>query len=340
MARGAGPLRRAGAHGPLVPRRAGTAIRDIANAGRMKSLIVFISHRSRGARLLGSGTASVALALALGLRHGLDADHLVAIDGATRWTLAERRPFAPFCGALFAAGHSGLILAATLAFALLARQWQPPGWLAPLGAVTAAGTLLVLSAINLHRALAARASHTSAAVGVRSRLFASLLRAPRARHVVLLGALFALSFDAVALAALFAGAASTPAGAMNAGTLAIVFAAGMIGVDAANGFWAARILRHSDLASRRASRVMTLTIALTGALVALCVLSQLAAESLARWLGAYELALSALVIGAMLAGYGGALLVAKRPARLSSVAARARDDDARDRRLRLQRESG
>jgi len=47
--------------------------------------------------------------LGFGLRHGLDADHLAAIDGLTRRNARANPAIAGRCGALFSAGH-GLVV--------------------------------------------------------------------------------------------------------------------------------------------------------------------------------------------------------------------------------------
>ncbi len=63
------------------------------------------------------GTA--ALAYSLGLRHGLDPDHIAAIDNVTRRLMQEgKRPVA--AGFVFAAGHSAVVLVASAAVALAA----------------------------------------------------------------------------------------------------------------------------------------------------------------------------------------------------------------------------
>jgi high-affinity nickel-transport protein len=254
---------------------------------------------------------SIALALGLGLRHGLDADHLAAIDGLTRWNANAQRPFARYCGALFSAGHGAIILTAAVVLAMLARQWTPPSWLSATGALVSATTLLLLSGANLHSVFGKGPNHEVPSAALRARAFLRVLRAQTPWKVALVGAFFALSFDAFGLAAFFAAAASPAGGIFDAAMLALVFAAGMIAVDTANGLWVARLLRRSDSASRHASRVMTLTISAVGILVGACVILSLLFEPIDAWLTVHEYTVSALVIGAILAGYIGALAVAR-----------------------------
>src|SRR5438270_3315149 len=67
-----------------------------------------------------SGAFTVGLGLTaytLGLRHAFDADHIAAIDNTTRKLMAERqRPLS--VGFWFSLGHSTIVFALALAFAL------------------------------------------------------------------------------------------------------------------------------------------------------------------------------------------------------------------------------
>lgn len=260
---------------------------------------------------------SAALAFAMGLRHGLDADHLAAIDGLTRWNAGAQRRFAPWCGVLFSAGHAAVILIAAVGVAHLASQWTPPGWLESTGPLISAFSLLLLSAINLRAAFGA--SHEHVPVGLRSTLFSRLMHAPRFWQVAALGALFALSFDAVVLATLFA--TTTPSGGTGvAAALALSFGLGMACVGAANGLWVARLLRHSDEASRIGSRAMTFTIALVGLLVGLGVLLTVAVRPLEQWVAEHEFIVSALAITVVLSGYIASLALIHRAKRAQTRA--------------------
>lgn len=253
-----------------------------------------------------------ALAFVLGLRHAVDADHLAAIDGLTRWNSGAQRPFAPYCGALFASGHAAVILLAAIGLAALSSLSHPPAWLGSAGGLISAVTLLVLSLINLRVAFDTTRKGEVRPVGMRSRAFAALLRAPRAWQVVLLGALFAVSLDSLALAAVFATSGSSAGGVIVAAALALAFALGMLTVGTANGLWIVRLLKHSDDASLRASRTLTLTIALVGLLIGVGVLLTFAFEAFESWLADHELIVSGFVVGAVLAGYISALVLTNR----------------------------
>lgn len=62
----------------------------------------------------------IALAFVLGLKHGMDADHLATIDGLTRFnTAAGRLRLARVCGFLFSLGHGAVVCVVAVAASVL-----------------------------------------------------------------------------------------------------------------------------------------------------------------------------------------------------------------------------
>ena len=78
------------------------------------------------------------LVFVLGLKHGLDPDHLVAIDGFTRSSRSR------WCGLFFSLGHGVVVTLVGVGVALVAADWQPPQWLEYTGAWISIGVLLAL----------------------------------------------------------------------------------------------------------------------------------------------------------------------------------------------------
>lgn len=68
---------------------------------------------------------SLALLFVLGLRHGLDPDHVACIDGLTWLALERGRRSAPWTGSLFAFGHSAIVTALAVALCAFSSQWSP-----------------------------------------------------------------------------------------------------------------------------------------------------------------------------------------------------------------------
>ena len=232
----------------------------------------------------------IGLVFALGLRHGVDADHVATIDALTRLSSPPRR--ARWCGALFAAGHGIAVLALVLTLALASRGWQPPGWLAPLGAWISITLLAGLGVANLHAAWRAAPGQPVTLGGLRGRLFGRLLGSGHPAAAASIGALFALSLDTVSLAVMFALSGSAAGGPAQALLLGLVFAAGMAITDGANGLWLARLLQKTGAAAARASRLTAVTVgtaslavAGVGALRFAWPAADAWAEGLGIWLG-------------------------------------------------------
>jgi nickel/cobalt transporter (NiCoT) family protein len=202
------------------------------------------------------GTA--ALAYSLGLRHGLDPDHIAAIDNVTRRLMQEgKRPIA--VGFFFALGHSTVVLVASAAVALAAGAYADRfAGLREIGNVvgTSASALFLfaIAAANLvvlrgvYRAFRrAQAGHEIceddleallAQRGWLARLFRPLFRlVSRSWHLFPIGVLFALGFDTASAISLFGLSvqASHDASAWSVLVFPALFAAAMTLVDTADG---------------------------------------------------------------------------------------------------------
>jgi nickel/cobalt transporter (NiCoT) family protein len=167
-------------------------------------------------------SALLALAFALGLRHGVDPDHLAAIDA-----LSRLRP-SRWNGVLFAIGHGFLVtLLAVGTGGLLARHIEP---YAPL-------LLILLGATNLWRLLRP-ATH-------RHSDFSRIART----SPLLLGILFGAGFETASQLSALVLAAD-----MNPWILGLLFSGGMTVVDGVDGFLASRTQSQAIAGGRRALR--------------------------------------------------------------------------------------
>ena len=234
-------------------------------------------------------SALCAVVLLLGLRHGFDADHLAAIDGLTRLALRAKRPHARACGALFSLGHGLVVLAIAVAVGLASERWTPPGWLDSFGAWVSVAFLLCIGIVNLRAVLRTPPGAVVAMVGPRGAWLARLLPARSPPGVAAVGALFALSFDTISQAALFALAASHFGGVLQALTLGLLFVLGMLLADGLNGWWIARLIARADEMAALASRVMGMAVAAVSLLVAGLGLARLLSPAVDHWSGSQGL---------------------------------------------------
>ncbi len=228
-------------------------------------------------------TTGIALtAYALGMRHAFDADHLAAIDNATRQLIAAHRPSQP-TGFFFSLGHSTVVLVAGGGLALAAHHYAHTASALTVlfsshgslvGTSISIAFLLLLGSMNagVLRGLL-RARKKRAVLGdttppgtsgpmfrIFRRLFSSL---SHAWNLYPIGVLFGLGFDTtteVLLLASAAGAAASNVPWYAIASLPLLFTAGMCLLDTADGIFMSRAYR--SVASSHA-RTLHLNIAIT-----------------------------------------------------------------------------
>ena len=205
--------------------------------------------------------ALLAVVYTLGLKHGMDPDHVATIDGIARGNAARNPRLARWSGCLFSAGHGAIVILVAIGVSLLAREWETPAWLDALGAWISIAFLYALGLLNLYSVFAAPADQVVAPAGLKSRLLARFAQVSHPALIAAVGALFALSFDTVSQVALFSLTASSMSGWGFAIVLGAAFMLGMMTTDGVNGLWVAKLLARADRRALVASRAMGLAIA-------------------------------------------------------------------------------
>lgn len=199
------------------------------------------------------------MAYGFGLRHAVDADHIAAIDSATRKLMrAGQRP--AFAGLFFSLGHTLLLTMATAAIVGAELRLGPrfASWNAVAGfagTLVSALFLFAMAAMNLliarsvHEALRrvrAGGQHDEDGIdtlldgrGLMARLLRPLFRLiGRSWHMLLVGFLFGLGFDTateVGLLGMGGAAAAQGVSPWAIMLLPALFAAGMALLDTADG---------------------------------------------------------------------------------------------------------
>jgi high-affinity nickel-transport protein len=184
--------------------------------------------------------SGLALFFVLGLRHGVEPDHIAAIDGMTLRALDHHEPHAPWTGSLFALGHGAAVAVLALAVSLLAASFTMPPLLVAITEWLPLLLLALLGAWNLRTLLAPGDYKPSS---VRMRLLPAALRERTDLwSTIAIGLLFALVIDTLAHVSAWSVFA-THRGGWFAGVLAgLLFSVGMLVASTASSQLLCRVL--------------------------------------------------------------------------------------------------
>jgi high-affinity nickel-transport protein len=200
----------------------------------------------------------------LGLRHGMDPDHLATIDGLARHNAQSRPRLAGWSGCLFSLGHGAVVTLVAGFVAVTLHDGAAPQWLERLGAWISIVILLALGIVNIVAVFRTPADRVVRLKGFKGQWLGRIARTSHPAVIAMIGAAFALSFDTLSQAALFSLTGVHLAGWPFSVALGLVFTLGMMTTDGLNGAWIARMLERADRRARVVSRVMGLAIALLG----------------------------------------------------------------------------
>ena len=254
------------------------------------------------------------LTFVLGMKHGFDADHLATIDGLTRYNARRNPRLARYCGTLFSLGHGAVVMAIALGVSAIAGQWAVPAWFGLLGSVISIAFLIALGSLNLAAVLRAGPDEMVQPVGLKGRWLGNLRQISSPALIVLVGALFAISFDTLSQAAFFALTATRFGGWQHALLLAMLFMLGMLLTDGINGLWIARLIARADQVALIASRVMGLVVSGVSLLVAAFGAAKLLSPTVDAWSDGKELLFGFLLLAIIALSFVAALRLSRRTA--------------------------
>lgn len=202
--------------------------------------------------------SALVLMFVLGLRHGLDPDHIACIDGLTWRALNHDHEHAPWIGTLFAIGHGLLVTAIAAGVSQIAKAVTVPDTVVLVFGWIPTALLLLVGTLNLRLLLRAQANYQP--TGWKLKLIPARLRnhtSPWA--VIAIGVLFATVFDTATQASAWGYVASNKGGGLLAALAAgLVFTVGMVITDTLDGRLICRVSRsaHGQAAGQRYRRVL------------------------------------------------------------------------------------
>lgn len=195
----------------------------------------------------------------LGLRHGADPDHLAAIDNLTRNSLQTSARLARFVGALFAGGHSVMVLSIAALAGLLGSHIAVHR-----DAIETAGTwvsilmLFAIGALNLRQLAANRAG---AVAGFKFMVLPPRLRAASTPLAAIpIGLLFGLGFDTSSQIAAYSLAFTSATSLLFGLLVGVTFSLGMAVTDTLDSMLVYRLCTRHPLELVRATRVWIIAV--------------------------------------------------------------------------------
>lgn len=187
--------------------------------------------------------SGLALMFLLGLRHGVDPDHVAIIDSMVFRSLKTNPGQAPWVGTLFALGHGLTVTLIAVGLGSLTAKVALPAQVLHVLEWLPVALLVLVGTLNLRELLSPCVFR---AVGWKTHFLPARLRAsshPLAIFAV--GVLFALVFDTATQAAAWGYAATARSGAGMALLVGLVFTAGMVITDTFDCRLMVRLLRRA-----------------------------------------------------------------------------------------------
>lgn len=185
------------------------------------------------------------LMFVLGLRHGLDPDHIACIDGLTWRTLDHDKHLAPWVGTLFALGHGLLVTAIAVGVSKLSSTISVSDNVVAVFNWVPTVLLILVGTLNLRQLMSTGRNYRP--TGWKLRLLPARLRNnSHPMAIVLIGILFATVFDTATQAAAWGYVATSAGGSMAALAAGLMFTFGMVITDTLDGRLLCRIAARTD----------------------------------------------------------------------------------------------
>jgi len=183
----------------------------------------------------------------LGLRHGLDPDHITVIDNFTYKLHATKSRWSRWVGTLFTFGHGVMVTVISVVLSLLKNNIAFPGWLDLCLEWVPVVILLVMGISNAITLFTTNAGKQRTVSGFRSRL----LPKHSGSHlnpfsIILTGLIFGFIFDTSSQIAAFGITASASQQWMYAVLGGLVFSLGLMLTGTCDSFLLSKLLRTFD----------------------------------------------------------------------------------------------
>jgi nickel/cobalt transporter (NiCoT) family protein len=197
----------------------------------------------------------VAFVFILGLRHGLDADHLACIDGLTRYNFKNNSKVTRWVGTLFSLGHGMIVTFIAVIIGNISNRFVIPNTVDAFVTWFSICSLLLIGTLNSYNLLRKTSDSQDVKLqGIKGRFIPRAIRETSNPFLIMgIGAIFALAADTVSQTGIWALAAEHN---YMPFLLGVIFTLGMVLTDTIDSLLAYKIIKNSGAVATSASRLM------------------------------------------------------------------------------------
>jgi nickel/cobalt transporter (NiCoT) family protein len=197
------------------------------------------------------------LVFVLGLRHGLDADHLAFIDGQTRYNWRMGSSFSRWVGTLFSFGHGGMVALTAGILGMFMKNFTFPPYFDTFASWVSILSLFLIGTLNTYNLIRTRNNTEEFQLsGLKGKFIPKLAKGTTNPFlIILVGALFALAAETVSQTAVWTLAAGNTS-QYTPLLLGLVFMIGMMITDTIDSMIVYKMVNESSKFGQAASRLM------------------------------------------------------------------------------------
>ncbi|WP_141430587.1 sodium:proton antiporter [Bacillus sp. 03113] len=197
------------------------------------------------------------LVFMLGVRHGLDADHLAFIDGQTRYNWRMGSLFARWVGTLFSFGHGGMVAITACILGMVMKNFSFPAYFDNFASWVSIISLFLIGTLNTYNLLRTRNNSEEFQLsGLKGKFLPKVMKGTTNPFlIILVGALFALAAETVSQTAVWSLAAGN-GGKYTPLILGLVFMLGMMITDTIDSMIVYKMVNQSSKLGQSASRLI------------------------------------------------------------------------------------
>jgi nickel/cobalt transporter (NiCoT) family protein len=199
----------------------------------------------------------ILLVFVLGLRHGLDADHLACIDGLIRYNWRMNSPFARWVGTLFSFGHGLVVASVAVILGMFIKNFTFPDYFDTVVTWVSITSLFMIGTLNIFNLLRSKSTEKDFELrGIKGKFIPRIVRETTNPFlIILIGGVFAMAADTVSQTSVWAIAAGNSVSYMPI-VLGLTFMIGMMITDTIDSLITYRMITQSSKLGQSASRVM------------------------------------------------------------------------------------